>query len=86
MNFTYNDDTTTNGDIYGYVYSIRNNTNDKHYIGQTTRNIPEIRWNEHINNPQDSSAIDRAVQKYGESNFTFNVIDTAKDQELEALE
>lgn len=72
--------------IYGYIYLIENQINGKRYVGQTVR-YPKKRWWEHINTPDKSSAIDHAIQKYGSHNFTFTIIDSAKDLEtLNALE
>jgi len=31
----------------GYIYIIKNDINDKIYIGQTSRSI-EVRWKEHV--------------------------------------
>jgi group I intron endonuclease len=53
------------------IYSIVNNINGKVYIGQSV-NIYK-RWKEHIN-MDSKSLIHRAIQKYGEQNFTFSII------------
>lgn len=63
--------------MYGYIYCIENLINGRYYIGQSIN--PRRRWREHINTPKEYSAIDRAIQKYGLSNFAFNIIDSAKD-------
>ena len=53
------------------IYSIVNNINGKVYIGQSIDIYK--RWKAHIH--RDSmSLIHRAIQKYGEQNFTFSII------------
>ena len=61
--------------VVGYVYKITNQVNGKAYIGITVRD-PEARWREHINR-DTSSAIHRAIQKYGVDQFQFEIIDRA---------
>lgn len=63
------------GDILkGYIYKFQNKTNGKVYIGQTV-NL-EQRYKDHIyyakNNPQQP--IHYALAKYGEYNFSFDVV------------
>lgn len=65
---------------YGIIYTIKNIINGKIYVGQTIRGLNK-RLYQHFNSPQPNSAIDRAIQKYGIENFTFDVVDTADDQE-----
>lgn len=52
-----------------YLYKITNNINNKIYIGIT--NNYKKRWSNHGN---ENSVISRAIQKYGKSNFTFEVL------------
>jgi group I intron endonuclease len=66
---------TRNDNIVGTIYMIVNKTNNKIYIGQTTRSLQQrIReyekgyGNDYINN---------SIKKYGFENFTFTIIDTA---------
>lgn len=70
--------------MYGYIYKITNDFDDKVYIGQTIRTV-EIRFNEHISH---STAEDRkalhlyaAMNKYGKEHFKAEQIDTAINQE-----
>lgn len=63
----------------GLIYLITNKVNDKRYVGQTCRLWPK-RKKEHINSPDNSSIIDRAIQKYGSDNFIFEIIDETDNQ------
>lgn len=55
-----------------FIYQIRNNINNKIYIGQT--NNPAWRWQQYKYKSNNVSAIIRAINKYGYDNFTFKVI------------
>lgn len=55
------------------IYLITNKVNGKQYVGQTTRSL-KIRWNNHCYIRPDSSAIGRAIRKYGKEAFTIEVI------------
>lgn len=76
---------------YMYIYKITNKLNNKIYIGQTSRNPPNLRWNEHRsiarNVEKPEQPISRAIKKYGENNFKFEVIFKCDSiQELAAKE
>lgn len=68
----------------GYIYKITNNINQKIYIGLTTLSVEE-RWKSHLytafnKNSKDYNAVfKKAIRKYGENNFTIEVIDEAED-------
>lgn len=62
---------------YGVVYCITNNTNNKQYVGVTTRSI-EQRFKEHC---KTDSGIGKAIKKYGKNNFDIELIDYADDKE-----
>lgn len=56
------------------IYKYTNKVNHKIYIGQT--NNPERRYNEHLCGHKDkTSLIDKAIEKYGISNFNFEIIE-----------
>lgn len=59
----------------GCVYRITNNVNRKTYIGMTVR-TPDQRWWEHRNEAKKGSNyfIHQAIRKYGEDNFSFEII------------
>ena len=63
--------------IYGYIYQIKNNVNNRVYIGQTKRE-PQIRFNEYKRGCHNI-LLKEDFDKYGIENFTFSVIDTATD-------
>lgn len=62
-----------------YIYCITNKVNDKKYIGST--NEPARRWMEHLQGARLNSMktydypLQRAIRKYGEHNFTFDIIE-----------
>lgn len=61
------------------IYSIKNNINNKLYIGQTLLSRgTNKRFNEHINeainNIKGCTALNNAILKYGKDNFTVNVL------------
>lgn len=56
------------------IYKITNKINGKIYIGQSIN--PEARWRDHIigYSKNEVSLIHRAIVKYGEQNFDFEVL------------
>lgn len=66
------------------VYKITNKINNKCYIGQTINSLNE-RFNRHkkdaISNRLDTH-LARAIRKYGEENFTAEIIEKVNNQEL----
>lgn len=72
-----------------YVYKISNNINNKIYIGIT--NDYKRRWREHKNNYNKNSIIAKAIQKYGEENFIFEILysglslEEANNKEIELI-
>lgn len=66
-----------------FVYKIKNNVNNKVYIGQTIRPI-ENRFQRHINDAINNivdTHFARAIRKYGKENFSIEMIDKANTQE-----
>ena len=72
-------------EIYGYIYRITNDVNDKFYIGQTIHDI-KFRFDRHIKdsttnkNPLNTHFA-RAIRKYGAEHFHIEKIDEAYSQE-----
>jgi group I intron endonuclease len=64
------------------IYKITNLLNNKIYIGKTTRKLNARRL-EHLSDSRVGSKlpIHNAIRKYGENNFSFEVIDEANTQE-----
>lgn len=60
------------GVLFMFVYKITNLTNQKIYIGIT--NDWKRRFREHKHNHAPSSLIAKAIQKYGENNFSFEIL------------
>ena len=70
------------------IYKITNNVNEKVYIGQSI-NI-KLRWKDHINalNRDDSSCtlLQRAWNKYGQENFSFEILELCSEDMLDDME
>lgn len=72
------------------IYKITNKINNKIYIGQSI-DIKE-RWKQHFYKAYNkkelgyNSAIHQAFRKYGYENFSFEVIEVCKKEELDAKE
>lgn len=65
------------------IYKVTNLVNGKVYIGKTSRKF-EQRKSQHIRkafNSNSNLAFHRALRKYGEDNFTWEVIDSAETEE-----
>ena len=61
----------------GFIYKITNVITNKCYIGETKKNNPELRWNEHkskIEKGIGCPALQDAVNKYGIDKFTFKIL------------
>lgn len=54
------------------IYSITNKINSKRYIGFTSKNPPEKRFQEHCKST--NTTISNAIKKHGKENFKFEVI------------
>jgi group I intron endonuclease len=73
-----------NNNIMGFIYKITNILTNKCYIGETKKNNPEARWNEHkrkIEKGIGCPALQCAVNKYGISNFIFKVLIICFDED-----
>ena len=66
-----------------YIYKITNKTNQKSYIGKTTR-TPQERFEEHRREAKRDRSKDRpfykAINKYGMDNFTLETIEECSDE------
>ena len=67
----------------GYIYKITNKINNKIYIGQVYNKSINDRFKRHINEASklSRSYVDRAINKYGSSNFICEEIDTGISRE-----
>lgn len=67
----------------GHIYQIRNTINDAVYIGSVLKRDPQLRWHNHRRdcrgNYHHSPHFQRAWNKYGESNFVFEILEKVDD-------
>jgi hypothetical protein len=61
-----------------FIYKITNNLNQKFYIGFTSQKNPKHRFNQHLSTARsqkkNNQPIIRAIRKYGEENFYFEIL------------
>ena len=61
-----------------FIYKITNNINEKFYIGFTSQKNPKYRFHQHLSTARskkkNNQPIIRAIRKYGEENFSFEVL------------
>lgn len=75
-----------------YIYSATNKINGKRYIGKTKFEPPTHRWNQHLTaakkGPKDNKRFQpyfhRAIRKHGRDNFSFEIIATFDDKDVDA--
>lgn len=69
----------------GFIYKITNKTNGKSYIGQTIQNVKE-RFYQHCATKCSQAVLNmtvhKAINKYGKSNFTIEVIEEVESTDL----
>jgi group I intron endonuclease len=69
------------------IYKITNLINGKVYIGQSIH--PERRWIEHkqrARHGKEKSAIHLAIEKYGEENFSFEILKWSENYNKEEID
>lgn len=72
----------------GYIYKITNLKNNKKYIGQTIKERPADRYNQHkylathLQQEKGVSYLHRAMNKHGLENFSFEIIEQIDNTEL----
>lgn len=72
----------------GYIYLITNLINGKKYVGQTSMTIKQ-RWRKHCScakNEPNVIGVDAAIRKYGEENFSCEIIKECPLEELDKWE
>lgn len=74
----------------GYIYLITNTQNQKSYVGQTRRNPPSIRIEQHFHQPRrlttsKRSYIDSAIQSHGRESFDVRIIEEIDSNNVETL-
>jgi hypothetical protein len=69
----------------GLIYVIKNNVNEKVYIGKTYNNLT-TRYNEHIRDSRKKRCEDRAlysaIKKYGENSFFIELLEDGIEEAL----
>lgn len=65
-----------------YIYKITNKINKKVYIGQTINFKKRMNQHKCFYKKKNVMLIDMAIRKYGVENFTFEIIETTKKQEI----
>lgn len=77
----------TENDLCG-IYKIINNINGKVYIGQSIK--IQSRWKSHIQalkrGDSNCTLLQRAWNKYGEENFSFEILELCHEERLDELE
>lgn len=71
------------------IYIIENKESKKRYVGKTTLSNPYERWKQHQYNVKSNynpMVISDAMFKYGIDNFTFYVIETCDDDDVNERE
>ena len=75
--------------MYGNIYKITNQINNKVYIGKTLKSIEE-RFSEHIKDStrslEEKRPLYNAFKKYGINNFTISLIEKVEIEELSSRE
>ncbi len=69
----------------GIIYLIENKLNGKKYIGQTIRTL-EKRWDEHCKTSNGCTALNNAIKKYSQENFSVSVLIESENEKLDDLE
>lgn len=59
----------------GYIYKVRNTTNNKAYIGQTRQSIASKRYNTHLRGSDGSRLVLEDVDKFGRDVFTCDILE-----------
>lgn len=75
--------------VVGYIYVIQNKITQRIYIGQTSEQIVEKRWNSHIKelkrNVHGNDFLQNSWNKYGEESFIFFVIQKISEDNYDEL-
>ena len=69
----------------GYIYTIKNKTDNKIYVGQTMRDVEE-RWKDHLKKRSNCRYLISAIKKYGVDNFEFKLVCITFDNQLNDME
>ena len=71
--------------LMAYIYKITNKENGKEYVGKTEHSDPRNRFKEHLQESRQKRSKERplyrAINKYGEDNFQFTVLEEVTSEE-----
>lgn len=87
-NYNAKDIVSLSEKIYGYIYIITNDINNRVYVGKTTTTI-EDRFNRHCKNgkfEKNINSIDYAINKYGKEHFNIKEIEKCSIHQLSQRE
>ena len=59
----------------GYIYTIKNKTDNKIYVGQTIHDV-EARWKDHLKKGSNCRYLKSAINKYGVDIIVWYQTDT----------
>jgi len=62
------------------IYKIRNKSNNKEYVGQTTQDIRR-RFSQHMTTTSCCRILKEAIKEFGKENFEIELLDTAETKE-----
>ena len=68
--------------MQGIIYLITNQINGHQYVGQTTTTL-QLRWRKHVSKSKEANptGLAAAIKKYGEENFTKEILCTCTSKE-----
>ena len=76
-------------DFVGFIYKITNISNNKVYVGQTSRSV-NVRWKEHLRHSDEINTHNRyfanAISKYGVDSFVVETIEECDNKILDERE
>lgn len=69
----------------GFIYCFKNLINSKIYVGKTIQD-PKKRYKQHFSQINDGTVFHNALKKYGEKNFSFQILAEVPNEKLNEYE